>query len=266
MNAAGAVSSAYWRDRSGWVESMGMGRDRLECDRNDDGFALVARYRCRLSEPAAVLLAVCLTMGGCGADAERRPEQVAAGSDPTPAAQTSPDRPSPDAGFIGPEGIGEARVGMSIGDLRAALPDESTIGPAAPFMVDIQALPIVRGADTLYYVLAGSDEPTGEYAPIRTVATLNESFRTAEGVGPGTTLAAAAAIYGPAKLRYNTEDESREYVSFAGYPSENVLFRARAAGDEFAMVGVYATQAQHNETAEYDPSALISMVIVSLQR
>ncbi len=173
------------------------------------------------------------------------------------APQASQPAPAP---LIRPDGIGEARAGMKIGELRAALPAGTTLGAAEPYMVDILGLPVVRGADTLYYVLAVAGEPVGDDAPVTLLATQSPAFRTAEGIGPGTTLDVAAARYGAPTLSYSTADESREYAAFAGYPHRNVRFRV--SGRE-GMAGVYSTEEEYNETAKFDGSARITQVMVS---
>jgi hypothetical protein len=176
-----------------------------------------------------------------------------------------PSAPRPAAALIGPTGIGEARAGMTIGELRAALPAGTTLGPAAPFLVDISALPVVRGADTLYRVLVVAGEPSDDGAPVSTVATRNPSFRTAEGIGPGSTLAEAAAAYGAPALSYSTDDESREYASFAGYPHPEIHFRVDAGPGASGLAGRYSTRGAYNTTREYDPAARISLVMVDLR-
>lgn len=209
-----------------------------------------------------LLLATSVSLSACQPGAGEREAAPVAGAHDV---ETAP-RPEP-AGherLIRPDGIGEARAGMTIGALRGSLPPGTTLGPAAPFMVDVMGAPVVRGGDTLYHVLVVAGEPAGDDAPITMLATSNPSFRTAEGVGPGTSLADASAVYGAATLSYSTSDESREYASFAGYPQPGIRFRV-SAGDS-GPAGVYRTEEEYNETSEYDPAARISLVIVDLHR
>ncbi|HEX7242689.1 MAG TPA: hypothetical protein VF263_20540, partial [Longimicrobiaceae bacterium] len=167
--------------------------------------------------------------------------------------------------LIGPDGVGEARRGMTIGRLRAALPPGTVLGPPEPFMVDVAGLPVVRGADTLYHVLVVSGEPGGDDAPVTLLATRNRSFRTAEGVGPGTTLGEASAAYGAATLSYSTGDESREYASFARFPHPGIRFRVEPGASASGTAGVYASEEEYNRTTEHDRSARISLVLVDLR-
>jgi hypothetical protein len=212
----------------------------------------------------ATFLVALAALAACESRAERDDS-----SPPAAAARigSAPQPEEPDtAGLIGPTGIGEARAGRTIGELRRALPAGTTLGEAAPFMVDISALPVVRGPDTLYRVLVVSGEPSDDDAQISTVATRNPSFRTAEGIGPGSTLAEATAAYGAVTLAYSINDESREYASFADYPHPEIHFRVDAGPAASGFAGRYATRGEYNTTRDYDPAARISLVMVDLRR
>lgn len=213
-----------------------------------------------------LLTALAACQPGAARDAAAPPDTAAgaaAEDAPAPAAPAPAARPA--NGLIAPTGIGEARAGMTIGGLRAALPDGTTLGPAAPFLVDVSALPVVRGPDTLYRVLVVAGEPSGDGAPVTLVATRNPNYRTAEGIGPGSTLEEAAAAYGAPTLSYSTDDESREYASFANYPHPGVRFRVDAGSSATGLAGRYATRGEYNTTRDYDPGARISLVMVDLR-
>jgi hypothetical protein len=161
---------------------------------------------------------------------------------------------------IRPDGIGDARIGMTIGELRASLQPGMLLGTAAPYMVDIDGMPVTLGADTLYYVLILAGESSADEAVIDLLATSHATFRTADAVGPGTTLGAAAALLGAPRLSYHTMNESREFAVFDALP-ESIMLRVAPAGEN-AFAGVYATDDEYNETTRYDPAARISMVLV----
>ena len=165
---------------------------------------------------------------------------------------------------IRPDGIGEARIGMTIGELRAALFPGVVLGELAPFMVDIDAMPVVQDGDTLYHVLIPSGESRSDDARIELLATTSELLRTAEGVGPGVPLAQAAAIYGTPTLSYSTNDESREYATFPALPP-GIRVRVAPPDASHAMAGIYDTQEEYNTTQRYRPNAVVSMVLVMAQ-
>lgn len=180
---------------------------------------------------------------------------------------TSDDAPPPDVASptvtIAGDGIGAARAGMSRADIRAALPDGHRMGEApAPFMVDLDGVPVTAGADTLYMLLYAAGDPAGEDAPVSLVATTSERARTGDDVGPGTSLAEARVRWGPPTLSYNVLDESREYARFPGQPSDRVL--VRVTGADGGRAGAYPPGGEYRETTTYDPGARITMMLVRL--
>lgn len=184
----------------------------------------------------------------------------------TTAAAVPDDTPPPVSAdhLIGPDGIAQARRGMTIGALRAALPAGTTLSEPHTFMVDIDAISVVRGQDTLYHVLIPGGEASDDSTTINLVGTMNRAFRTAAGVGPGTTLRDAARLYGPPRLSYNTSDESREYVAFPGVP-RSIMMRVSPYVEDGVFAGIYQTENEYNETTEYDPDAIVAFVMVDLR-
>lgn len=193
--------------------------------------------------------------------AERAP--VADGAAPT----SGPETAGPDASAaVDGAGIGAATVGMTLGELRSALAPTAAIGsPSDRFMVDVIALPVVEATDTLYHVLFAVGTAIDEDTPLELVATTHPLARTADGVGPGTTLGAAAERYGPPTLSYSVHDESREYANFPEQPSDRLLFRVAPAPGLSSLAGSYETAAEYNETAVYDAEARIFMLLVRLR-
>jgi len=229
----------------------------------------------RPAAPARMIVSLTLLGALLACGGGRDPDPAATDQQPAATADTvASAAPAPTTGatlVIGPDGIGEARPGRTLGQVRSALPDGARVGGLdAGFMVDVAALPIIHGADTLYYLLvpAGTTPQTepDEATPVQLVATRSAHVRTAEGVGPGTTLAEAARVYGPPTLSWHVDDESREYAAFPDHPGERIRFRVAPASDDSAFAGVYQTTAEYNRTTRYDPAARIHMVLIDLQR
>jgi hypothetical protein len=186
------------------------------------------------------------------------PADTVAQADATPLATTAAQADR----LIRADGIGHVRGGMTIGDLRAALPPGVVLGGPVPFMVDIDGIPVISDTDTLYYVLT-SDDSFADDAAIGWVATENAAFRTAEGVGPGTALADAAAIYGEPTLSYSVDNESREFAAFPNLPSA-IQLRVTPGSDSSVFAGIY-TEGEY-ATSRYAPSARILFAMVYLGR
>lgn len=208
---------------------------------------------------ASTAIAILLALGACLSDVDEAATPAAA--------DTSAEAATPSAPGVLPQhmiradGIGSVRAGMTIGALRAALTPDAVLGEPAPYMVDIDGMAVVSGADTLYHILVPAGESTADDAPITLVATTSLLARTADGIGPGVTLADAAAIHGEPTLAYNVDDESREYAVFAGVPA-SIRLRVAPASASASLAGIYTTQGAYNETSRYDPAARIMMVIV----
>lgn len=167
---------------------------------------------------------------------------------------------------IDADGIGAATVGMTLSQLRSVLDPTAAIGdPSDRFMVDVTALPVVEGPDTLYHLLFPAGTPVDEDTPLELVATTHPLARTADGVGPGTTLEAAAERYGPPTVSYSVYDESREYARFPEQPGDRIRFRIAPAPGLSSLAGTYTTDAEYNETTVFDPEARIFMVLVRLR-
>jgi len=161
-------------------------------------------------------------------------------------------------------GIGAARVGMTLGELRDVLGDQD-VRFEAQFMVDMSAVCVHDEAGQELYCATvwETDEPSAD-DEIVMVTTRHPRLRTEEGVGPGVTIADAEEIYGAAILLYNTSNESREYLEFDSGPAGSIAFRPFSPGapDEFA--GVYDTSegGEYFETETYRPDAIIEDIEV----
>lgn len=211
--------------------------------------------------PAAVLLVV----AACG---------TGSGPDQQSGADTAVHRPTMDAAARGPQpggdllidedGIGVARRGLTVGELRRALPPEFSIGALDQyFMVDVSAVPVIAGTDTLYHLLFLGLDVLEDSMHLELVATLNVRARTPDGLGPGVTLAEAADRCGPLTLTYSVYDESREYVVCPTAPG-NIIFRTNFFSGDEMFAGVYSTDDEYNTTTIYDPVARITLVMVDL--
>jgi hypothetical protein len=214
--------------------------------------------------PTLITLSLCVTLPSACSDraADEVPQTAPVDAAPAPRARVAPVAYPQ----ITTDGIGPATAGRTVGGLRASLPDGMRLGATDDrFMVDVTAIPVLSADDTLYHLLFGAGDIVHDSSRLQIVATLHPAVRTAEGVGPGMTIAEAAASYGEATLSYSVHDESREYVAFAGQPAY-VTFRVQPASDATMFAGIYATSDEFNTTTRYDAAARIRMVMVDLTR
>lgn len=220
--------------------------------------------------------AVLITLAGCGR-APDLPESspsdqdtVSESSDPaeriSQEADTEDDASteSVDPAFlISEDGIGLAQLGMTFGDLKAALPPDTEYIVESPFIVDFDAIAVTQGGDIQFYLLYLSGDSFTDEDIIQGVLTTNPAYTTAEGIGVDTPIQEAETRYGDATLSYNLANESREYVRFENHPAGNLAFGLRGGGaDSNDYQGIYPdSTAEYNETQEYVDGAAIQTVL-----
>ncbi|MGB7440255.1 MAG: hypothetical protein WA919_04245 [Coleofasciculaceae cyanobacterium] len=157
--------------------------------------------------------------------------------------------------------IGQAKLGMTLGELKEMLGEEAEFKKVSPFIVDFDAIAVSKGDEVQYYILYPAETTFQDSDVIEILSTDNPTYLTAQGVGAGTTLEQAEATYGDATLSFNYANESREYVKFANL-SQDINFRLGAANDN-SFSGIYSSPTdEYNETKEYrDPATIRSVEI-----
>jgi hypothetical protein len=149
---------------------------------------------------------------------------------------------------------------MTIGKLKQLVAGNAEFRVISPFIVDFDALAVTQSGKAQYYILYPAGSPPKDSDTIEALVTDNPNYRTAEGVGPGTPIQKAEAIYGDATLTYSTLNESREYVKFTKQPSEAISFRL-GVGNDGSLAGNYASASgELNKTKDYKKAAAIGLV------
>ncbi|MFW6264396.1 MAG: hypothetical protein ACOC3E_02625 [Cyanobacteriota bacterium] len=162
--------------------------------------------------------------------------------------------------------IGNAQLGMTLGELKETMGAETQFESIPSFMVNLDAIAVSQQGEILYYILHWASEPLTDSDPIKLILTNNPEFRTAEGVGVGTPIEEAEAVYGEAKLNYHTANESREYVQFTNPPAPTLSFRPQSP-DEDQFAGIYPdTQGEYHETSDYEDNATIGSIMLDGMR
>lgn len=163
--------------------------------------------------------------------------------------------------LISSTGIGIAKLGMTLGELKEIIGEDGKLQNESSFMVDINAIAVRQNGSTQYYILYPAGTTLSDSEPITYLMTQNPRYRTEEGIGVGTKLQEAETIYGKATLSFHTLNESREYVSFANQQSQNISFRTGV--DDLGFAGIYQSPLEeYNETQEYHNNAKINSIEV----
>lgn len=229
--------------------------------------AAPAALRPRLSRTLSTLALVGL-LASCspGEGASSSPNAAPAASEGASATLSQSAGQPAEAGdqnpwLITPEGMGTIQVGMTLGDIKAALGEDYELNDVPNFMVDFGAIEVSQGGEVLMALMYFAAEPPTDGDPIYFLWTENPKFRTPEGIGPGSPVADGEAAYGKATLSYSVSDEMREYVRFANQP-EDLAFRTPGEPDNFN--GIYAKGSGGDlwETSEYRPDATIRAILV----
>ncbi len=189
-----------------------------------------------------------------------KPTEVSQPSSATISKQLSP--PASADFTISANGIGAARVGMTLGQLKQLLAGKAEFTVKSPFIVDFDAIALSQGGKDQFYILYPAGSPLADSDIIEALVTDNPNYRTAQGVGPGTLIEQAEAVYGDATLSYNTALESREYVKFAKDSSDAIAFRIKPSQEQ-ALVGIYpSSNTELKQTKEFQKMATIGFVEV----
>ncbi len=170
--------------------------------------------------------------------------------------------PSSSAQMISTEGIGEVKLGMTLGEVKQKLGNRFQFSDKKPFMVDLDAVAVSQDGEVHFHILFWSYEGISDTKPIQFLLTENPMYRTTEGVGAGTPIAQAESVYGEATLNYNSENESREYVQFAQAPVSNLSFRSEGSPDNFDGIYVKFAESSYQETNNFKEKAAIGAIMI----
>ncbi len=152
--------------------------------------------------------------------------------------------------LISSSGIGKAKLGMTLGQLKQISDPDTKFEVISSFTVDTNAIVVSKKDIVQYYILypAGTTSDSNGATPtdddlITTLLTDNDRYQTEAGIKAGMPIKEAEKIYGNAVLAYNTEGESREYVTFEDQKPKNIRFRAsnfKSTTDGTEFSGIYA--------------------------
>ncbi|MEO1015943.1 MAG: hypothetical protein AAFX08_12225 [Pseudomonadota bacterium] len=206
--------------------------------------------------------AACL-VSACARDAA---EPAAETEFVTPAPETPPAVADTDVEASDPHltllasgaGIGQARASGSLGDFRSAM-EGYELAYEPQYMVDMSALCAYENDEEVVCGLTWWEEEENPATRLIGVKTHSDRFKTAEGVGVGSSLEAAVEAYGQVELTFSWDNEGREYANFESGP-EGVSFRPGLGGENFDHAGAY--KGEETLTSSYKDGAVIESIEV----
>ncbi len=161
--------------------------------------------------------------------------------------------------------VGVAKLGMTLGELKEVLGEGAKFEPVLLGIDAGEGMKVIQDGNVQYLLgFADGNQLGTANSRITMITVENPSYRTADGVGPGTPVKKAVTAYGEATLSYNWNNEGREYIKFArGLGADKaVLIRSnQLIKTDFA--GIYPdTNAEFNETKKYHDHASIALITI----
>lgn len=136
-----------------------------------------------------------------------------------------PGGASGEAGRITFQGIGRAKIGMDIGELKQAYPGAKVVGPTQPNQC-VETLSLILNGESLFqftttdvWDVAPYCEEPKDGLVVEWIYTMLPGFKTAEGIGPGTRVKEAVKVWGPATIVAPVDEETRWWVRFSQPPA-----------------------------------------------
>jgi hypothetical protein len=190
------------------------------------------------------------------------PDPVKIAANPKPEPISKLKIPTDPAQQITPIGIGNAKIGMSLKELKDQMGEGFKFPVKASFIEGFDAIAVTKAGAVQYYIPYPTGTQFTDTDKIQHLMTDNPNYRTEQGVGPGTSIQQATTVYGGATLSLSKENESREFINFTQHPN-GLAFRPKPVGKQ-SFAGDYPeSNEEYLKTQKYDNRAAIGQITVS---
>jgi hypothetical protein len=170
--------------------------------------------------------------------------------------------PTNPAQQITPVGIGGAKIGMSLKELKEQMGQGFQFPIKRSFIEGFDAIAVTKAGAVQYYIPYPADTQFTDADKIQHLMTDNPNYRTEQGVGPGTSIQQATTVYGGATLSLSKENESREFINFTQHPN-GLAFRPKPARNHNFAGDYPDSNDEYLKTQKYDNKAAIGQITVS---
>ena len=188
------------------------------------------------------------------------PNKITANPKPDPISKLK--IPASPAQQITPVGIGGAKIGMSLKELKEQMGQGFQFPIKRSFIEGFDAIAVTKAGAVQYYIPYPADTQFTDADKIQHLMTDNPNYRTEQGVGPGTSIKQAATVYGGATLSLSKENESREFINFTQHPN-GLAFRPKPARNHNFAGDYPDSNDEYLKTQKYDNKAAIGQITVS---
>ncbi len=161
-------------------------------------------------------------------------------------------------------GIGAAKVGMTLAELKKTLKNSARFETQTNFTPGYDALAIRQKGKVQFYIPYPKNKKVTDNEQINILVTDNPTYKTAEGISPGMSIKKATEIYGDAQLGYDPKNSLEEVVRFTRQPGELLFFSGGT--ERNGRAGIYPSKQQNNDqgfaTNKYGNSGKIKRITV----
>jgi hypothetical protein len=159
-------------------------------------------------------------------------------------------------------GIGAAKVGMTLAELKKNLKNSARFETQTDFAPGYNAVAVKQQGKVQFYIPYPKNKKVTENDQIKFLVTDNPLYKTAEGVSPGMSIKKASAIYGGAQLAFNPKAKVEEIVAFANQPGDLRFFSSGAESNGRAGIYPKKSPEQGFVTDKFGESGKIKRITV----
>ncbi len=159
-------------------------------------------------------------------------------------------------------GIGAAKVGMTLAELKKSLKNTARFETQTNFAPGYNAVAVKQQGKVQFYIPYPKNQQITGNEQVKFLVTDNPLYKTAEGVSPGMSIKKASAIYGTAQLAFNPKAKVEEIVAFANQPGDLRFFSSGPESNGRAGIYPKKTQEQGFVTEKFSESGKIKRITV----
>jgi hypothetical protein len=161
-------------------------------------------------------------------------------------------------------GIGVAKVGMTLAELKKNLKNSAQFETQTDFTPGYNALAVKQQGKVQFYIPYPKKQKVSDKNQIKILVTDNPIYKTAEGIAPGMSIKKVTEVYGDAQLGYDPKASSEEIALFVRQPGELRFFTG--GSERNGRAGIYpAKQSKEQQgfvTNKYGNSGRIKRITV----
>ncbi len=158
-------------------------------------------------------------------------------------------------------GIGAAKVGMTLAELKKNLKNSARFETQTDFIPGYNALAVKQRGKVQFYIPYPKQRKVTDSDQIKLLVTDNPLYKTAEGISPGMSIKKVTEVYGGAQLENNPK--IGEIAIFANQPGELLFFTSGT--ESSGRAGIYPVKQKKEQgliTDKYASSGRIKRITV----